>query len=67
MGSSQAQLSQALLALLLLCVIFCLAESAILSHQQPVFIGRRLMISARGIITRPSRSGPGGIGSTPAP
>ncbi|KAL0696707.1 hypothetical protein Bca4012_063887 [Brassica carinata] len=66
MGSSQAQLSQAFIVLLLLCVIFCLAESSVPSHQQPLsVIGRRLM--SRGIFTGPSRSGPGGGSSTPAP
>ncbi|KAF8101046.1 hypothetical protein N665_0211s0035 [Sinapis alba] len=66
MSSSQAHLSQAFIVFLLLCVIFCFTESAIPSHQQPLsVIGRRLM--SGGIYTGPSRSGPGGGGSTPAP
>ncbi|KAF8101047.1 hypothetical protein N665_0211s0036 [Sinapis alba] len=65
MGSSQAQLSQAFIVLLLLCVMFCLAECAIPSHQQPLsVIGRRLM--SRQIFTGPSGSGHGG-GHTPSP
>ncbi|CDY33881.1 BnaC06g04720D [Brassica napus] len=64
MGSSQ--LSQAFIVLLLLCVIRCLAESAIPSHQQPLsVIGRRLM--STGIDTRPSTSQPGGGDRTPSP
>ncbi|CAN6931171.1 hypothetical protein F2Q70_00042758 [Brassica cretica] len=64
MGSSQ--LSQAFIVLLLLCVIPCLAEAAIPSHQQPLsVIGRRLM--GTGIVTGPSTSRPGGGGRTPSP
>ncbi|KAL0696704.1 hypothetical protein Bca4012_063884 [Brassica carinata] len=51
---SSSQLSQAFIVLLLLCVMFCLAECAIPSHQQPLSV------------VGPSGSGHGG-GHTPTP
>ncbi|CDY22858.1 hypothetical protein BRARA_F00238 [Brassica rapa] len=68
MGSSQ--LSQVLIVLLFLCVLPCLTESALPSHQQPLPVtGRRLMSIYRpngDIFAGPSSSGHGG-GRTPAP